>query len=132
MNARHTRALVGDDIQKTRILVGKAVVVLPSDGRGNQQVEQGDIRTPRQFTAFFQPFGVLVEHRIDDMDEGFIGGKEAVPSSQQIAFQPSFQCMLAEHLHDPSIGRQFTVIGVFGERFGEPGFLSPRTAPLTG
>jgi hypothetical protein len=40
--------------------------------------------------------------------------------------------MLAEHLHDPSIGRQFTVIGVFGERFGEPGFLSPRTAPLTG
>jgi len=44
--------------------------------------------------ADIQPFGVLVEHRIDDMREGFIGVKEPMPAREQIAFQPSDQRVL--------------------------------------
>ena len=77
IDARHARTLVGDDIQKAGILVCEAVVILPPDSRGNQQVEGSDIRAPGQLTRFFQPFGVLVEHRIDDMDEGFVRGQES-------------------------------------------------------
>src|SRR6516225_9589201 len=70
--ARDTRALVGDDIEEPGVLMRKAVVVLPPYGGSNQQVERSNIRAPVQLATFFQPFGVLVEHRIDDMNESFI------------------------------------------------------------
>jgi hypothetical protein len=35
---------------------------------------------PRNVITDFQPFGVLVEHRIDDVDEGLVAGKETVPA----------------------------------------------------
>ena len=67
-----------------------------------------------------QPLGVLVEHRIDDVDEGFVGGEEAVPAGEQIAFQPAFQRVLGEHLHHAAIRGEFAAVGVFGEYVGEP------------
>src|SRR5215471_20045268 len=82
--ARDTRALVGDDIKEPGVLMRKTVVVLPPYSGSNQQVERGDIRAPRQFAAFFEPFRVLVEHRVDDMDKGLIGGQETVSAGQQI------------------------------------------------
>jgi hypothetical protein len=38
IDARDARAFVGDHIEESRILMGKAVVVLPPHGGGNQQV----------------------------------------------------------------------------------------------
>jgi hypothetical protein len=40
-----------------------------------------------------QPFGVLVEHRVDDVDKGLVAAEEAVPASQQITFQPALALM---------------------------------------
>ena len=57
-----------------------------------------------------QPLGVLVEHRIDDVDEGFVAVEQSVPPGQQIALQPAFALVLAEHLHDPAAGRQELVV----------------------
>ena len=56
-----------------------------------------------------QPFGVLVEHRVDDVDERLVTGEETVPAGQQIAFEPALTLVLAEHLHDPPVGRQMVV-----------------------
>src|SRR5260221_4709925 len=54
-----------------------------SHGRGDEQVERGQRRSPGQLAANGEPLGVLVEHRIDDVDKGLVGGKEAVPSGEK-------------------------------------------------
>ena len=58
-----------------------------------------------------QPFGVLVEHRIDNVDERLVTGEQAVPPRQQVTLQPSLALVLGEHFHDPALGRQ-VVVGV--------------------
>ena len=45
-----------------------------------------------------QPFRVLVEHRVDDVDERFVAGEEAVPAGQQVAFEPALAHVLARGL----------------------------------
>src|SRR5207248_7869780 len=56
VDARDTRALIGNDIQEPWILVCETVVILPPNGGGNQQVERGDIGAPRQLARLLQPF----------------------------------------------------------------------------
>ena len=43
-----------------------------------------------------QPFRILIKHRINDMDEGFIAGEKAMPPGEQIAFEPAFAGVFAE------------------------------------
>ena len=92
--------------RKPGILVREAVVVLPPDGRGDQQVERRDRRPPRQLAADRQPLGVLVEHRVDDVDEGFVGREEAVAAGEQVAFEPALERVLARA--SPGRGRRAT------------------------
>ena len=58
------------------------------------------------------------------MNKGFVGREEAVPARQQIAFEHAFHGVLAEHLDDPPVGRQFAAIRVFGKVFGNPELLA--------
>ncbi len=69
----------------------KAVVVLLPDMRGQQVVERCDRLSPWDLAAYLQPPGVLVEHRIDDVDEGLVAREQAVAPSEQIAFEPRYQ-----------------------------------------
>ena len=68
-----------------------------------QVVERGDRPPPGDVVAHLQPLGVLVEHRVDDVDERLVAGEEAVPAGQQIALQPALALVLAEHLHDAAV-----------------------------
>ena len=54
---------------------------------------------------------MLVEHRIDDVDEGFVAGEEAVPAGEQIAFEPALAHVFAEHFHDAAVRRDMVVGG---------------------
>jgi predicted acetyltransferase len=56
-----------------------------------------NVAPPREFTTYLEPLGMLAEHRIDDANEGLIAVEETVASCQQIAFQPTFTLVLAEH-----------------------------------
>ena len=70
--------LVGDQIDEAGILVREAVVVLTPDRRRQQDVLGRDRRTPRHLVlADVQPLGVLVEHRVDDVGERFVGVKRS-------------------------------------------------------
>ena len=40
---------------------------------------------------------MLIEHRIDDVNERFVAVKQPVPSGEQIPLQPSLALVLAEH-----------------------------------
>ena len=46
---------------------------------------------------------MLVQHRIDDVDERLVAIEEPMASGQEIALQPPFAQMLAEHLHDATL-----------------------------
>ena len=61
------------------------------------------------FARDLQPFGVLVEHGIDDVDEGFVAGKEAVAPGEQIAFEPALAHVFAENFHDAAVVRKMLV-----------------------
>lgn len=62
---------------------------------------------------------MLVEHRIDDVNEGFIAGKQAVSPGQQVTLQPALAGMFTQDFHYPSIRCQVLILG---QRFGKPGF----------
>ena len=97
-------------VDEAGVLVGKAVVVLPPDMARQQIVERGDRSTPFDVAADLQPFRMLVEHGIDDVDEGLVAGEEAVPAGQQIAFEPALALVLAQHLHHPPVGGEMVVV----------------------
>ena len=84
-------------VEEAGVLVGEAVVVLlPHVGR-EQVVQRRDVAAPRQLRGDLEPFGVLVEHRVDDVDERLVAVEQPVPSGQQISFEPPFALMLTEH-----------------------------------
>jgi hypothetical protein len=54
---------------------------------------------------------VLVEHRVDDVDEGLVAIEEAVPAGEQVALEPALAEVLAQHLDDLTVGREVLVRG---------------------
>ena len=101
------------------------VVVLPPD-RGRQQDVLGrDRGAPRHVVlADVQPFGVLVEHGIDDVRKGLVGVEEPVTPGEQIALEPAEQRVLREHLHDAPVARQLAAVGILGEHVCHPDLLA--------
>ena len=102
---------VDDVIDEAGILVAEAVVILPPDVRAEQVIQRSDGTTPGNVARDLQPFGVLVEHGIDDVDEGFVAVEEAVAAGEQIAFEPALAHVLAENFHDAAGGRDVIVVG---------------------
>ena len=99
IDADHFGLLVDDVVEKSRILMREAVVVLPPNVGREQIVERRDRPAPRDAVRRLQPLGVLVEHRVHDVDESLIARKEAVPAGQEIALEPTLALVLREHLH---------------------------------
>src|ERR1017187_5012217 len=62
--------LVHHMVDEARVLVAKAVVVLPPHVGGEQVVQGGNRPAPGNVTGDLEPLGVLVEHRVHNMDEG--------------------------------------------------------------
>ena len=77
-------------------------------------MEEMGARQRSSSLRLFEPLGVLVEHGVDDVDEGFVGGEEAVAAGEDVAFEPAFEGVLAEHLHDAAVGGEVAAVGVFG------------------
>ena len=53
---------------------------------------------------------MLVEHRIDDVDERFVAVEESMPPGEQVALEPAFALVLAEHFHHAPSGREKFVV----------------------
>ena len=125
VDTRDRRALVGHQVDESRILMGEAVVILPPDGRRQQDVLRRDRRAPPDvILADVQPLRVLVEHRIDHVRERLVGVEQPVPPGQQIPLQPAEQRMLGQHLHHPAVARQLAAVRVLGQEVGHPGLLA--------
>ena len=97
--------LVHHVVDEARVLVAEAVVVLPPDERREHVVERRDRPAPRDVAGDLEPLRVLVEHRIDDVDERFVAVEDAVAPGEEVALEPALALVLAEHLHHAALGR---------------------------
>src|SRR6202047_201739 len=52
---------------------------------------------------------MLIEHRIDDVDEGLVAGEQAMASREQVSFEPAFAQMLAQHLHNAALDVEINI-----------------------
>ena len=109
--------LVHDMIDEAGILMTEAVVILPPDVRRQQIIQRSDGPAPGNLLGFLQPLGVLVEHGVDDVDEGFVAGKESVAAGEQVAFEPALAHVLAENFQDAAVGRD-VIVGGNDDRVG--------------
>ena len=124
--------LVDHVVDEAGVLVGEAVVVLPPHVRGEQIVERGDRPPPRDAPGHLQPLRVLVEHRVDDVDERLVAGEQPVAAGQQVALQPALAQVLGQDLHHPPVRGEVVVAG---QRLRVPrpvGDLERRAQPVGG
>ena len=110
INAHDLGLLVHDVVDEAGILVREAVVILAPDMRRQQIVQRGDLPPPRQLRCDLQPLGVLVEHRIDDVDERLVAVEQAMPPGEQVALEPALALVFAEHFHHAPGGREKFVV----------------------
>jgi hypothetical protein len=96
-------------VDEAGVLVGEAVVVLAPDVGGEEVVERSDGGAPGDLFADLEPFGVLVEHGVDDVDEGFVAGEKAVAAGEEVAFEPALAEMLGEDFEDAAVGGEVVV-----------------------
>ena len=52
---------------------------------------------------------MLIEHRIDDVDERLVAREQAMAARQQVALQPALAQVLAQHLHHAAIRAEIGV-----------------------
>ncbi len=133
IDAHDLGLLVHDVIDEAGILMRESVVVLTPDVGGEEVVERSDRAAPGDLVVgHLEPFRVLVEHRVDDMNESLIRRKKAVAAGEEIAFQPALARVLAQDLHDAPARRE---IFVFGQRVRHPcaiGHLKQSVQPVRG
>ena len=77
-----------------------------------------------------QPFCMLIEHRVDDVDECLVARKKPVAAGEQISFEPTLAEMLAQDFHDATIDAEVGV-DVFECAPSTP-FRWPRKPPRDG
>ena len=113
--------------------MAEAIMVLPPDMRRQQIVQGGrSAAASGKSSRHFQPFGVLIEHGIDDVDEGFVTGEQTVPTGQQIAFEPTLAEMFAQHLHHATFVGEMNVVRFDVLHPGAVGHLENRVEPVRG
>ena len=90
--------------------MAEAVVVLMPDMAGQEIVQRGNRSPPRNIAASVQPFRMLVEHRIHDVDERLVAGKKSVPAREEVALEPALAGMLGQDFHDPAIPAKMDIL----------------------
>ena len=101
----------------------EAVVVLAPHVRGEEIVERRDRLPPRNAARDLQPLRVLIEHRVDDVDERLVAREQAVAAGQEVALEPSLADVLRQDLHHAPVGRETLV-----ERERSPTHARPVTS----
>ena len=101
--------LVHHVVDEAGVLMREPVVVLPPYQGGEQVVQRRDRAPPGDLPGGLEPLGVLVEHRVDDVDERLVAVEHPVPAGQQVALQPALAQVLGQHLHHPAVGGQVVV-----------------------
>ena len=65
-------ALVRHNIEETWILVRESVMILTPHSCCEKDVERSNLLPPLDLETLLNPFAVLIDHTVNDMDERFI------------------------------------------------------------
>ena len=79
-----------------------------------------------------QPLGVLVEHRVDDVDERLVAVEQPVPPGQQVTLEPALAQVLRQHLHHPAVRGQLVIARDDLPVEGPAGHVEHRVKPVRG
>ena len=109
IHANHVSFLVHYVIDESRVLMGEAVVVLPPHVRCQQIIQRRDRTPPLNVCVYLQPLGMLIEHRIHDVNESLVAGKETVTAGKQISFEPALAHVLAQDFDHAAVAGQIFV-----------------------
>src|SRR5687768_9638253 len=99
-------------VDEPRVLVAESIVILPPNMGAQEVVKRANRPPPGNVVANLQPLRMLIEHRIDDVNERLVTRKKSVTAGQQIPSQPALALVFAEHLHHPTIRREVVVVGI--------------------
>jgi hypothetical protein len=69
-------------VDEARVLMRQAIVILSPHVGSEEVVEGGQLSAPGQAACGLEPLGVLVEHRVDDMNECFVTGEQTMPTGE--------------------------------------------------
>src|SRR5437899_577685 len=84
------------------------MVLAPNMG-AKQVIERRHRPPPGNILADLQPLGVLIEHRIDNMDEGLVAVEKTVAACKKIAFEPALTEVLAQNLHYAAVRTEMDI-----------------------
>jgi hypothetical protein len=73
-------------METNRVLVRKTVVILTPDCGCEQNVERSDLLPPFDLEALLDPLAVLIDHGVNDVDEGLIAVEQAMSPRKDVAF----------------------------------------------
>ena len=93
VDAYNFRALVCDNVQEAGILMCEAVVILSPDCRCEENIERSNLLPPFDFEALLDPLAMLVDHGVDDVDEGLVAVQETMATGKNVALEPSLYCV---------------------------------------
>ena len=79
VNSNNLWTLVCDDIKESRVLMGEAIMVLTPHGGSKQDIQRRHFGSPFDFETLLNSFAVLVNHRVDDVDERFVAIQQSMP-----------------------------------------------------
>jgi len=89
IDANDLRRLVADDIQETRILMSKTIVVLSPDSRSQKDIKRCNLLSPGNLVALLEPLAMLVDHTVDDVDEWFVAVKQTMATGEDVSLEPT-------------------------------------------
>ena len=85
-------------------------MILTPNVRREEVVEGRERQSPRNLAGDLQPFGVLIEHRVDDVDEGFVAIEQPVAPCEEVALEPALaEVLRKDSMTRPSAARRSSV-----------------------
>lgn len=105
VNPRSARLDVQHGTNETRILVREPIVFLSCPGRSFNVIQRPTGLSPCRFAAYFDEFGVLDHHGVDDTKEGLVGREEAGAACECVALEHALTGMFRKDFDDtPALG----------------------------
>jgi hypothetical protein len=77
--------------QEPRILMREAIVILPPYSGCEEDVERRNLLSPFDLEALLDPLAMLVDHRINDVNERFVAVEQTMSTRQNIALKPALE-----------------------------------------
>ena len=113
--------LVEQQVDKARVLMREAIVVLTPDMARKQNVKAADGGTPRNLAlGGLEPLAVLVDHGINHVNEALVGAPNTGAAGEHVGLEEALALMLGQLLHDLAGTGQQLVVGLIFVKAGIP------------